>query len=259
MDLSQPLLWYGPGVLVAVGVVWAWSGRSRTMARKNRSLDLQKRAQRALELDEHPSAVQICLPKDPLLDKFLAPLRFFLPCLCEIVYIVVFRLFLHALIRCHRKISMQLPFPQRKDDLSRDWVAKVLSEAGKEKAGAEVSKQKSPLSIRNLAADEGFTSTLFHLSSEGAAPSLVVKLSPQWTVAEQVTSIEQQQHLKEQWVARHWSDMGCNVPQHFLSRAQPWTGEFLHVMEFLDGHVAGDQLVSLSLPYALDAVGEISR
>ena len=43
-------------------------------------------------------------------------------------------------------------------------------------------------------------------------------MSPKWTVAEQVTSTEQLQHLKEMWVGtrsrgKH-GGMGCLVPIH---------------------------------------------
>ena len=53
--------------------------------------------------------------------------------------------------------------------------------------------------------------------------------------------------------------MGCLVPYTWKSSVQNMTGEFLHVMEYLDGMVAGDQLSDLSLKQSLQAVGEIAK
>lgn len=126
------------------------------------------------------------------------------------------------------------------------------------------------ISVVPLATDEGFTSSLYLVAIRWGAvrtPALansmpdkvVLKMLPQWSVGEQLTSAMQQQHTKEAWVIKNWQAMGCRVPRGFYTATRPIAGDFIHVMEYMADTTAGDQLASLPVDQAVAAVVEIAK
>jgi hypothetical protein len=140
-------------------------------------------------------------------------------------------------------------------------AALVLALAWKVRAGRRpLGGARSPLALRS-------TRKPRTKASESPPDALVCKICPRWSLAEQVTSTCQDQHLKERWVALRagsareaaGAGMGCRVPRHFFTRSLEWTGEFALAMAFVDGAEAGDQLQSLAPQRAHAAAAEIAR
>ena len=219
----------------------------------------------------------LLLPEDPLEKKCCGMCRFIIPAIFELIYLLTKRFMIHMLVLVKRtyadilgffKVS-STTFPQVEDinNMSnKGWTADLFQKMG-------IFSQKDlilqpnacviDIETRPLAVDEGFTSCLYVCTEKNSDASFVLKMSPKWTVAEQVTSTEQLQHLKEMWVGarsrgKH-GGMGCLVPYTWKSSICSFTGEFLHAMEYLDGMVAGNQLEDLPLIQAYQAVGEIAK
>jgi aminoglycoside phosphotransferase (APT) family kinase protein len=126
------------------------------------------------------------------------------------------------------------------------------------------------IAVAPLAIDEGFTSSLYVATIRwgatktpalaGSMPDKVVlKMLPQWSVGEQLTSAMQLQHAKEAWVIENWQNMGCRVPRGYYTATRGTAGDFIHVMEYMENTTAGDQLSSLPVDQAVAAVVEIAK
>jgi hypothetical protein len=231
------------------------------------SIARRKRASVAQEYrDFYVRHKNVALPEDPLQNKSCSACRFLIPMFYELFSILFTRIFLHFVVWWKRTVPGFRPnFPQSIEtfcDPSNYWSKSLLSTMGI-LPGASGRTDAFAITSRPLAVDEGFTSSLFVCTETESSATFVLKMSPAWGISEQVTSIEQLQHTKEMWVGRRsrgeGGGMGCLVPYTWKSSVQNMTGEFLHVMEYLDGMVAGDQLSDLSLKQSLQAVGEIAK
>ena len=207
---------------------------------------------------------RVVLPEDPLENKPCRLCRFLVPLVYELITLLMYRLFIRVLVLGRRWFCCFRPtFPQSIEAFQKKsfWKNSLLLNMGI--IGRVEDGDSVQVSSRALAVDEGFTSCLYLCEAMLTSANFVLKMSPQWSVAGQVTSAEQLQHTKEMWVGRRsrgaGGGMGCLVPYTWSSSTCPLTGEFLHAMEFLGGMTAGNQLEDLPLMKALQAVGEIAK
>ena len=218
--------------------------------------------------------------------RHCAVLRFLFPCLGELLGDLCCRCYRSAAIKMSRAFwgrccggKQQRLVPLVAAEVTPAWLGRALGAPGLVEA----------VSLTPLAMDEGFTSALYiaevrwhasvrylrgHYGTDAAdadaAPGdlnsneilppakVVLKMCPAWSAGEQLTSALQLQHTKEAWVIERWNMMGCRVPRGFYTATRPRSGEFIHVMEYMDGFAAGDQLASLPLALALAAVKEVA-
>jgi hypothetical protein len=203
---------------------------------------------------------------------FCGAVQFIVPCLGELLSNCCWRSYRKLAIKLTRGLcdlpcaaSCAARLPTHINDVTAQWLCAVL---GQPEGMIE------SISVVPLAIDEGFTSSLYIAtlrwtpaagsaagsSSAGAMPDKVVlKMLPEWSIGEQLTSAMQLQHTKEAWVIDNWQDMGCRVPRGFYTATRPLAGDFIHVMEFMAGTKAGDQLVSLPVEQAVAAAVEIAK
>ena len=220
---------------------------------------------------------RVLLPADPLENKRCGLCRFMIPAMFELIHLLTRRFFLHCLVKMKRYCTATLSFfsvsgtsfPQV-DDIdslsTAGWTVDLCQKMGIYSRNDLLSQPNESLNnivTTPLAVDEGFTSCLYVCTEKNSDASFVLKMSPRWTVSEQVTSAEQLQHLKEMWVGARsrgkYGGMGCLVPYTWKSSVCSFTGEFVHAMEFLEGMVPGNQLENLPLIHAFQAVGEIAK
>lgn len=195
-------------------------------------------------------------------------LQFVVPCLGELLSNCCWRSYRSVAINCTRTLyesacagRCAARLPTHINAITAQWLSTALGHP----ADAIDSISAVPLAV-----DEGFTSSLYiatiHWSATktpalaGSMPDTVVlKMLPQWSVGEQLTSAMQLQHTKEAWVIENWQRMGCRVPRGFYTATRSITGDFIHVMEYLGDTTAGDQLTSLPVDQAVVAVVEIAK
>ncbi len=195
-------------------------------------------------------------------------LHFIVPCLGELLSNCCWRSYRSVAIKCARSLcdlscaaSCTARLPTHINDITAQWLAAALGHPP---------EMIDSISMVPLAIEEGFTSSLYVVTIRwgatqtpalaGSMPEKVVlKMLPQWSVGEQLTSAMQLQHTKEAWVIENWENMGCRVPRGFYTATRPTAGDFMHVMEYMDNTTAGDQLSTLPVDQAVAAAVEIAK
>lgn len=195
-------------------------------------------------------------------------LQFLVPCMGELLSNCCYRGYRSVAIKCTRALcdlpcaaSCAAQLPTRIDEISAEWLSTALG---------HTREMIESISTSPLAIEEGFTSSLYVVTIRwrttgtpdlaGSMPDKVVlKMPPQWSVGEQLTSAMQLQHTKEAWVIDNWWNMGCRVPRGFYTATRATAGDFVHVMEYMGDTTAGDQLTSLPVDKAVAAVVEIAK